>query len=135
MIQQHELETLVYCHGLKKCHHYCFAKEVYVITDDNPLVAMVNKGMGILSQQLQCIMLHIHQYSMYMLYKPGPELDITDWLFHHNHRGNRDQEISGVNITIHTINMVVDIPILTSTEDMKAAMIKGKELQMLKWYI
>ena len=37
-------------------------KEIYVIVDCNPLVAMISKDIAILSQQLQCIMLCIHQY-------------------------------------------------------------------------
>ena len=86
----------------QKFHHDCSAKEVYVTTDHKPLVTMVNKDVAMLSQWLQCIMLHIYQYSMYTLYKSGSELYIVDWLSHHNHMGNRDQELAGMNINIHT---------------------------------
>ena len=35
-----EREALGILHGLKKFHHYCFAREVLIITDHKPLVAM-----------------------------------------------------------------------------------------------
>ena len=35
-----EREALGILHGLEKFHHYCFAREVLVITDHKPLVAM-----------------------------------------------------------------------------------------------
>ena len=33
-------------HGLKRFHHYCFAKEIYKIMDHKPLVVMVNKDVA-----------------------------------------------------------------------------------------
>ena len=35
-----EREALGIIHGLKKFHHYCFAREVLIITDHKPLVAI-----------------------------------------------------------------------------------------------
>ena len=72
---------------------------------------------------------------MLILYKPGPELYIADWLSYHNQAGNKDQEMSGMNISIHTINTTVDIPICTSIEEIKGAREEDMELQMLKRYI
>ena len=59
-----EWEALGILHRPKNFHHYCFAKEIYVITDHNPLVAIINKNMSTLSQWLQFIMLHICQNSV-----------------------------------------------------------------------
>ena len=73
-------KVLCILHGFKKFHHYWLAKEVCVITDDKPLMVWVNKDVATLFQQLQCIMLHIHQYGVHILYKLGPELYIVDWL-------------------------------------------------------
>ena len=56
-----------------------------MITDQKPLVAIISKDIATLSQQLQCIMLCIHQNSVHNLYKLGPELCIGGWLFNHNH--------------------------------------------------
>ena len=53
-------EALGILHGLKKFHHYYFAREVLIITDHKTLVAIFKKAM--LSQHIQCILLKIHQY-------------------------------------------------------------------------
>ena len=122
-------------HGLGKFHHYCLAKEAHVITDHKPLVAKVNKDVTTLSQWLQCIMLHIHQYSMFILYKPDPELYIGDWVFHNKQAENRDQEITGVNINIHTISTTVDIPICMFIEDIRTATNEDADQQILKTHM
>ena len=69
-----EQEALGKLHDLKKFKHFCFVKEVYAITDYKPSVAKVSKYVATLFQQLQCFMMCIHQYSVHILYKPGPEL-------------------------------------------------------------
>ena len=43
-----------------------------------------------------------------------------------------DQEIPGMNVSIHAISTSVYVPVCTSTEDVKAARDKDPELQMLK---
>ena len=55
-----EQEALGILHWPNKIHHYCFAKELCVITDHKPLVAMANKDVVTLSLHLQHIILHIH---------------------------------------------------------------------------
>ena len=89
-------ETLGTLHGLKKCHHYCFAREVSIITNHKPLVAIFNKDIVTLSQQIHYILLRIHQYQVRIMYKPGPGLFITDLLSWHNHMENKDEEICGM---------------------------------------
>ena len=100
------------------------------MTDQKALVVMVSNDTATLSQWLQCIMLHIHQISMCILYKPSANLYIADWLSQHNHTENRDQDIAGVNINIHTVSTVVDVPVCMLIEDLRAAMRKDAELQM-----
>ena len=102
-------------HGLVKIYHCCFAKDIYVITDHKLLLGMLSKDVVML--QLQCIMLHIHQYSIHILYKPGPELYLADWLLCHNHLEKWDQEISGINMSIHYISTSVTVAICISIED------------------
>ena len=41
------------------------------------LVVILSKYVAMLSQQLQFFMLRTHQYRMYILYKPGPDLFIV----------------------------------------------------------
>ena len=67
-------ESLGIPHRVDKFHHYCFTKEVYIIIDYKQLVVSVRKDIATLSQWLQHIMLHIHQYSECIHYKPGPDL-------------------------------------------------------------
>ena len=38
-----EREALGILHGLEKFHHYCFTREVHVITDHKPLVAILKR--------------------------------------------------------------------------------------------
>ena len=85
-----EREALGILHALNRFHHYCFAKEVCVLTDHKPSVDIVSKDVTTLSQQVQCIMVYIHQYRMCILYKLDPEVYIADWLSHHNHAENKD---------------------------------------------
>ena len=88
-----EWKALGILNGLENFLHYCLAQEVYILTDHKPLVAIVNKNVAVLSLQLKHIMLLIHQYSMHIFYKPGPDLYIADRLSHHNHADKMDQEI------------------------------------------
>ena len=73
-----QLEAHAILHSLKKFHHYCFAKEVCVVMDHKPLELMINKDVATLSQLIQHIMLHVHQYSVHILYKPGADLYIVN---------------------------------------------------------
>ena len=41
-------EALGVLHGLEKFHHYCFSREVLVITDHKPLVSMFKKDVATL---------------------------------------------------------------------------------------
>ena len=52
-----EREALGILHGLEKFHHYCFAREVHVITNHKLLVAIFQKDVAMLSQCTQCIIL------------------------------------------------------------------------------
>ena len=69
-----EREAYGILHGLEKFHHYCFAREVSVLTDHKPLVAISRKDVTTLSQQILHILLRIHHYRVRILYKPGPEI-------------------------------------------------------------
>ena len=73
-----EREALAILHGFKKFHHYCFAKEVHIITNHKPLVAIFQKDVATLLQCIYHILLKIHQYRVQILYKPGPEIFIAD---------------------------------------------------------
>ena len=88
-----EREALGILHGLKKFHHYCFAREVHIITNHKPLVSIFKKDVAKLSQWIQQILLKIQQYRVQILYKPEPEIFIADWLSYHNHKEDKDEPI------------------------------------------
>ena len=105
-----ERKALGILHGLKKFHHYCFASEVHVITDHKSLVSIFKKDVATLSQCIQHILLKIHQYRVQILYKPGPEIFIVDWLSHHNHKEGKDEPIQDMDIRVDAIQSTTDIP-------------------------
>ena len=96
---------------------------------------MISKDVAKLSQQWQCIMLHIHQYGVQILYKPGLKLFIVVWLSCHSHMENQDQDIPSIDVSIHTTSTSVDIPICTSIKDIQAATGEDVYLQVPKWFI
>ena len=89
-----------------KCH-YCFVREVSLITDHKPLVAVFSKDMATLLQRLLWLyylgLLRIHQYRVMIMYKHGPDLFIADRLSRQNYKGNKDDKISGMQSDINAI--------------------------------
>ena len=59
---------------------------------------------------LQCIMYRIHQYRVQIIYKPGPETFVADWLSWHNHIEGKDKPIKDMDIRIDAIHNMTDIP-------------------------
>ena len=48
-----ERETLGILHRLAKFNHYCFVREVHIITEHKPLVAIFKKDIAMLSKRIQ----------------------------------------------------------------------------------
>ena len=70
-----------------------FWREVLIIIDHKLLVSMFKKDVATLLQHMQHILLNIHQYQVQIIYKPGPEIFIADWLLRHNHIEGKDMDI------------------------------------------
>ena len=96
-------------HGLEKFQHYHFAREVSIITDHKALVAIFMKDIATLSQQIQCILLRIHQYRGRILYKLGQEIFIPDWLSLQNHKENKDEAICDMDIRVDAIQTSTNV--------------------------
>ena len=77
----------------------------------------------------------MYPYSVHILYKPGAQLYIADQLSHHKYIENSDGEIPKMNMTVHNISTLVDVPINTSIEDIQAAMEEDLEVHLLQRYI
>ena len=93
-IQQYRKRSTRHTNGLEKFHHYCFAREVSIITAHQPLTTIFKMDVT-LSQRLWQILLRKHQYKVRIIYKPGPDLFIADWLSKKNHNEDKDAEIPG----------------------------------------
>ena len=81
-----------------------------MITDCKLLVVIFNKDDASLSHRPQRIVLRLHQYSIRILLKSGPQLFITDWLSRDNQEGTSQKEIPGMCIIIIAIALCMDIP-------------------------
>ena len=64
--------------------------------DHKPLVAIFKKDIATLPQRFQQMLLRIHQYRVRIIYKPGRDLFILDWLSRQNHSKNKGKEILGM---------------------------------------
>ena len=129
-----ERETLGILHWLQKFHHYCFAREVLVITDHKPLVAIFKKDVATLSQCIQCILLKIQQYMVQIIYKPGPVIFIADWPSQHNHKEGKDKPIKDMDIRIDAIQHMTGILECISISQIQQASAQNKHLQHLKTF-
>ena len=105
-----EREALGILHDLEKFHHYCFARDITVITDHKPMVAIFKTDVVMLSQRIQCIILRIHQYRMSIIYKPGPKNFIADWLSWHSHEENKEEAINGLDLRVDAVQVATDVP-------------------------
>ena len=119
-------------HGLDKFHHYCFAREVSIITDHKPLVAIFRKDMATVLQRLQQILLRIHQYRVKIIYMPGPDLVIAYWLSRQNHKEDKDEEIAGMEVNINTLETATNIPECMTICELQHKTVLDNNLQQLK---
>ena len=129
-----EREVLGILHALKQFHYYCFIREVSIITDHTPLVAIFKKDVATLSQWNQCILLQIHLYQVRIIYKPGSQLFIMDWLSRHNHIENKDEEICGMDM-VDGIQRSTNIPECMSITQIQQMTTQNEHLQWLRGYI
>ena len=130
-----EHEALGILHGLEKFHHYCFGREVLIITDHKLLVAMFRKDVVTLSQRIQCILLKIHQYRVQIIYKPGPEIFTADWLSRNNHAEGKDKLIQNKDVCMDAIQNSIDMPECVSMVEIQQASSQDNHLQQLKKFI
>ena len=71
-------------------------REVSLITDHKLLVTIFKKDVATLSQRFWQILLKNYQYRVRIIYNPGPDLFIADWLSRQNYSKDKDAEILGM---------------------------------------
>ena len=128
-------EVLGILHGLEKFHHYCFGKEVLIITDHKPLVVMFKKDVATMLQHIQCILLKFHQYRVQIIYKPGPEIFTADRLLSNNQVEGKDKPIKDMGIHVDTIQNSTDMLECVSMAEIQQASSQDNHLQQLKKFI
>ena len=96
---------------------------------------MFKKDVATLLQFIWHIPLKIHQYRVQIIYKPGPEIFIADWLLQHNHAGGKDKSIKDVDIRIDAIQSITDILECMSVSQIQQASTQDDHLQCLKSFI
>ena len=77
---QIEKEMLSVLFGLSKFHHYMYGRDVTVVTDHKPLVAIRAKPLGKAPKRLQHMLLKSQEYSYQLTYKPGKAIPVADAL-------------------------------------------------------
>ena len=122
-IETIEMDVLGILHGLQQFHHYCFAWEIHIITDHKPLVSIFKEDIATFSQGFQYILVKIYQYKIYIIYKPAPDLYMTDCLSRQNHVGNKYKELVGMWLSINSIDATTKIPALMKMQDIWEAML------------
>ena len=122
-------------HGLEKYYHYCFGREVLVFTDHKLLVSIFKKDVATLLQRIQHILLKIHQYRIHIIYKPGPDIFIADWLLRHNHADGKDQLIKGMELWVDITQTTTDMPECPSMTELQQALSQDNHLQKSKYFI
>ena len=105
----------------------------YIYRSHKALVAICKKDVATLSQRK--ILLRIHQYRGRIIYKPGPDLFIVDWLSRQNHNKVKDKEIPGMQLSIDTIQTPTTVPECMTMHEVQQATSQDQHMQCLKEYI
>ena len=120
---------------MEKFHHYCFGREVLIITDYKPLLSIFKKDVAMLLQHIQHILLKIHQYRVQIIYKPGPDIFIADWLSRYNHVEGEDKPIEDMGIQVDAIQSSTGMSECVSMAEIQQALAQDDHLQKLKNFI
>ena len=77
-------------------------------------------------------LLQIHQSQVRIIYKPGPELFITDWLSKYNHMENKDGKIISRGIRADTLQMSMSPRMHVSCTNKQKATVQDEHFQLCK---
>jgi len=76
-----EKECLAIVFAAERCEHYILGKDiVQVLSDHKPLMSIFTKPILTSPKQLQRMPLRLQKYSLKVVYKPGPQMFISDTL-------------------------------------------------------
>ena len=103
--------------------------------DHKPLVSIFQKDVAMLSQCIQYILLKIHQYMVQVMYKPGPDIFIADWLSRHNHIEGKNKPMEDMDTQVDALQSTTDMPECVSMAEIQQALAQDDHLQQLKSFI
>ena len=66
---------------------------------------------------------------MRIIYKPGPELLMKDWLSRHNHSKNKDKEITDMQTSINLIQFTANVPGCITVHELQEAKSQDQHLK------
>ena len=97
-----ERELLAVVFGCERFHTYVYGKESQIESDYKPLENIQNKNIAQASPRLQTMLLRLQPYVAKIIYRPGIDMKIPDYLL-------KTQPAQGVEIesvlSIHTVNI------------------------------
>ena len=99
---QIEKEMLAIVYGLRKFHHFTYGRDVTVITDHKPLVAISNKPLSNAPKRLQNMLLKAHDYKFTLEYRPGHTIPVADTLS----RAPMDCMEGEEEVTVNNLDMI-----------------------------
>ena len=74
-------------------------------------------------------MLKIHKYHVKIIYKPGTQIFIADWLSRQNHKEGKDKPIQDMDIWGDAIWAMTDLPECISIPEVQQASSQDDHLQ------
>ena len=134
-IQQHWKRCTRYTKWAQEVPSLLLWREVSIITDQKPSVAIFMKDVSMLYQIIQQIFLRIQQYRVRIIYKPVPDLFIADWLSRQNHKERKDEEVPDMQLNIYTIQTTINIAGCLKIQQLQQATSQDNHLLQLKDYI
>ena len=131
-----ERELLGVLFSVLQFKHFTYGCKVHIITDHKPLVSLFRKSLTSASPRLSRMLLHILDYQLEVMYKPGTKMHLSDALSKlTSHNDNsKAKSIPSLNITVHDVQVFTEISPL-SLEKIKRVTENDPDLKTLKQYI
>ena len=105
-----ERELLAVLFSVEHFKHFVYARDVTIITDHKPLLAVFKKCIHNMAPRLARMMLRLSDYNITMLYKAGKEMFLSDALSRlRTHDVNKGTTLPNIDVTIHEIDTHVSL--------------------------
>ena len=128
-----ERELLAVLFSVEHLKHFVYARDVTIISDHKPLLAVFKKCIHNMAPRLARMMLRLSDYNITMLYKAGKEMFLSDALSRlRTHDVNKGTTLPNIDVTIHEIDTNVS---LSQMQNLQKVTNEDPVSQLLKRYI